>query len=95
MISIKEAAIQHCNRSQFKSDFPHDYHSEESGFNAGVEFAQRWIPVEEELPEENYHGYVNLKIGDYVSCKKVDSQIEFLNLIDAYGFTHWRPIEYK
>lgn len=65
------------------------------GFKAGVEFSQKWIPVKEELPEENYRGYVNFKIGNYVSCKKVDSQIEFLNLIDVYGFTHWRPLEYK
>ena len=64
-------------------------------FKAGFEFAQRWIPVTEDIPDENYKGYVNFKIGDYVSCKKVDSQIEFLNLIDVYGFTHWRPIEYK
>jgi len=65
------------------------------GFARGVEFAQRWIPVTEDIPDENYKGYVNFKIGNYVSCKKVDSQIEFLNLIDVYGFTHWRPLEYK
>lgn len=65
------------------------------GFARGVEFAQRWIPVTEDITDENYKGYVNFKIDNYVSCKKVDSQIEFLNLIDAYGFTHWRPLEYK
>lgn len=65
------------------------------GFARAVEFVQRWIPVTEDIPDENYKGYVNFKIGNYVSCKKVDSQIEFLNLIDVYGFTHWRHIEYK
>ena len=59
MKTIEEAAMQHCNSSQFKSDFPHDYHSEESGFKAGVEFAQRWIPVGEELPVFDKEKYPN------------------------------------
>lgn len=71
------------------------YHQHTEAFKAGVEFAQKWISVTEDIPDENYNGYVNFKMSNYVSCKKVDSQIEFLNLIDVYGFTHWRPIEYK
>ena len=68
------------------------------GFKAGVEFAQRWISVEEELPE--YHG-----IDFYVLMKneRLDSDDINLGLIEGiddvenvYQYaTHWRPIELK
>lgn len=88
--SLENSKLHYCNA------FSDELHKDaDMDFRAGVEFAQRWIPVTEDIPDENYKGYVNFKIGNYVSCKKVDSQIEFLNLIDVYGFTHWRPIEYK
>ena len=67
-------------------------------FKAGVEFAQRWISVEEELPE--YHG-----IDFYVLMKneRLDSDDINLGLIEGiddvenvYQYaTHWRPIELK
>lgn len=101
MKTIEQAARESADKAwgeldEFTSDKDGEfYYQHTEAFKAGVEFAQRWIPVTEDIPDENYKGYVNFKIGDYVSCKKVDSQIEFLNLIDVYGFTHWRPIEYK
>lgn len=67
-----------------------------NGFNSGVEFAQRWIPIEEELPRqieifwkgefEYDKGYLNFTECSY-------SEIEFL--IDSTSMTHWRPIELK
>ena len=71
---------------------------EQLAFKAGVEFAQRWISVEDELP----FGYVTLKCRDdfekiiYISLdfsgvNDVDTEW----LIKKYKATHWRPIELK
>lgn len=73
----------------------------ESVFKAGVEFGQRWIPVEEELPE----------VGELVQIKfnLLNEHLHFDHdkVIDVNGnkmfeieqimvnVTHWRPIEYK
>ena len=67
-------------------------------FKAGVEFAQRWISVEDELPQ--YHG-----IDFYVLMKNERLESDDINLgliegIDdvenVYQYaTHWRPIELK
>lgn len=64
-------------------------------FKEGVRFSQRWIPVEEELPEENTH----------VLCK-LDFYLPFVGYLkhgvfchstnhDKYQVTHWRPINYE
>ena len=75
----------------------------ETDFKAGVEFAQRWISVEDELPEEQGYYLViaphsfpkncNVVVAEFYEDNKTfysessDSPIE-----DA---THWRPIELK
>ena len=74
-----------------------------NGFKAGVEFAQRWIPVEEELP----------KIGEKVITKMTKDKRTSYGIatrireeweINAHwidhtfsnmNITHWRPIELK
>lgn len=61
-----------------------------SGFKSGVEFAQRWIPVEEELPTDiwivvkNDYRYAATRISSDIDMKFVKS-----------NFTHWRTIELK
>ena len=63
------------------------------GFKAGVEFAQRWISVEEELPQQ----------GDKILVKDQFENIEIgVKLIYKYFYTekignvkYWRPIELK
>lgn len=80
-----------------------------TGFKAGVEFAQRWIPVEEELPVFNKTEYPN---GNYETFF-VKILTGSMSPIIRYGaahlindkrwscefdwniVTHWRPIEYK
>ena len=62
-------------------------------FKAGVEFAQRWIPIEEELPtvnEEKYQVLVKFNMGQDFGTKYIfDSQdVEYINR----HCTHWRPI---
>lgn len=79
------------------------------GFKAGVEFAQRWIPVEEELPVFNKTEYPN---GNYETFF-VKILTGSMSPIVRYGaahlvndkrwscewdwnvVTHWRQIEYK
>lgn len=65
-------------------------------FELGVEFAQRWIPVEEELPEEKEWIIVELK--NVVSKNKYvtmypKNQLEF-DFIKS-NVIKWRPIELK
>ena len=63
-------------------------------FKLGVEFAQRWIPVEEELPTESM--YVLLK-SDYLGVSIFDV-VFFLNgkfYTKNSKPTHWRLIELK
>ena len=60
-------------------------------FKAGVEFAQRWISVEDELPEES--DFVLVKTGS--GCITT----AYFHQEDSYFtsgiITHWRPIELK
>ena len=78
-------------------------------FKAGVEFAQRWISVEDELPEEgvsvlikNDFGCIGIEIlenGIWRMCT-VEKIAGLLNLkeyeLEKFATpTHWRPIELK
>ena len=64
----------------------------ENGFKAGVEFAQEWISVKDELPapgitvlikdKNSYIGWSSIRFGDW--------DYKFKKTI-----THWRPITKK
>lgn len=67
------------------------------GFKSGFEFAQRWIPVEEELPETNefeeskvclIKGKYGIDIGRYYSNAK-----RWFLASGSFEVTHWRPVE--
>ena len=79
------------------------------GFKAGAEFAQRWISVEDELPDFDKSKYPN---GDFevflvrMSTGSISPKVKYCvaNLIaigrwscefDWNVVTHWRPIELK
>ena len=81
----------------------------ETDFKAGVEFAQRWISVEDELPQEgvsvlikNGFGYFGINVlenGIWRMCT-VEKIAGLLNLkeyeLEKFATpTHWRPIELK
>jgi len=68
------------------------------GFYAGVEFAQRWISVDEEFPEKgsrvllkNENGYVEIRTMEVNSI----SNGKLRNTIGGHSVTHWRYIEVK
>ncbi len=63
-------------------------------FKAGVEFAQRWIPVEEESPSEYEYVLAKRSVGDvYVAC--FSDYTFHTGMPHKVNITHWRPIEYK
>jgi len=71
----------------------------DDAFKAGVEFAQRWISVDEELPEINN---CNSSKNVLVKTKDGDVLIGYLYINGWFAnsqypceITHWRPIELK
>ena len=94
MKTIEEAAIDYALSRE-----DNDYTIEtEMAFEAGIEFAQRWIPVEEELPP----------LGVPVICKysmfgtdchwtgSFYSEERIMHFINRYlKITHWRPVNLK
>ena len=60
-------------------------------FEAGAEFAQRWIPVTEELPETRQWALVKLLQGDIRTDQYLGNKWW---LYDGH-VTHWRHIELK
>ena len=77
----------------------------ENHFEAGVEFAQRWIPVEEELPEVGDVVLVRTRIGKVLTCEMYIPEDCLGNVLGekewcgSYNFkqavTHWRPVNLK
>lgn len=61
---------------------------DEFSFLKGVEFAQRWISVEKELPKNDDHILMKTKEDGVVFGK-------FKNIALILSVTHWRPIELK
>ena len=76
-----------------------------NGFKKGVEFAQRWIPIEEELPEVGEIVLVKTKINKVTTCEMYIPKDYLGNILGekkwaaSYNFkqaiTHWRPINLK
>ena len=79
-------------------------------FNAGAEFAQRWISVEEELPEEGMEilvitntdkGVVKILLNENMWYFKTGTNIfmaKYYRLLEddiQLDVTNWRPIEIK
>lgn len=68
-----------------------------SNFLKGVEFAQRWIPVEEELPESFSIVLVRDNgISPIISTALFQDGEFFPDFLLEHGqVTHWRPIDLK
>ena len=81
----------------------------EKGLRAGVEFAQQWYSVEDELPPINMPVFVKYKLHtksaiEYDALRRIKSkdtakgwQWSHINFMFYFSktVTHWRPIEYK
>ena len=66
----------------------------ESDFKSGVEFAQRWIPVEEELPPIGIEVIVKERFNEH-EIYAFNSTRDRLIKCQDNCITHWRPIEIK
>lgn len=62
-----------------------------NGFKKGVDFAQRWIPIEEELPEKSKQVIVKLENG-WHTCTWITEDGTFAFNVKP---THWRHIDLK
>jgi len=69
------------------------------GFKDGIQFAETWIPVEEELPEDGLRVIVKDESGDWDKSYYSDFMKEFIapehSEVNACSITHWRPINRK
>lgn len=110
MKTIEEAAKEH--QYPYNSKFGiwaiEIKHISRVSFKKGAEFAQRWIPVEEELPPCSYVDILIKGIDDrgidgivdigYMHGS-IDGKPSANNFISMAGVlikvTHWRPIELK
>ena len=98
MKTIKEAAMEHA-RTHWTGQFVQHADPRKS-FMAGVKFAQRWISVEEELPniEEGRFSELVLtnNVNNHVMLERYEPDYnQFTNIRYDSPVTHWRPIEYK
>ena len=60
-------------------------------FKKGIEFAQRWIPVEEERPTKGIEIIAKNKHRKVVYEVKTNDDVKYI----CETFTHWRLIELK
>ena len=74
-----------------------------NGFRKGVQFAQRWIPVEEELPKIGEKVITKMtkdKRTSYGIATRIREEWEINShwidhTFSNMNITHWRPIELK
>ncbi|MCL2596237.1 MAG: DUF551 domain-containing protein [Paludibacter sp.] len=66
------------------------------GFKAGVEFAQQWISVKDELPKEYKRVIVKNQAGEWLVAfwNSEEWCLPYTSFIQDFPFevTHWRPI---
>ena len=70
----------------------------EEAFKAGVQFAEEWIDVNDELPEEasfNMSNDVLTLSGSMCSVKRYDYELKCWTGSPHVTVTHWRPINRK
>jgi len=92
MKTIEQAAKDYAERNTLNTGA--DRTKRENSFKAGADFAQQWISVEDELPEERIIVLVRFNNSSLALAEIMD------DLWIIYGnvnrdVAHWRPIELK
>ena len=105
MKTIEEAALEYAIQRQVDAEELKYIGRYQQSFKAGVEFAQRWISVEEELPEVGEIVLVRTKINKVTTCEMYIPKDYLGNILGekewaaSYNFkqaiTHWRSINLK
>lgn len=93
MKAIEQAAIECANiyLQGYRDSYPADKNDFVDVFEAGIEFAQRWIPIEEDLPEKFKQVIVKLENG-WHTCTWIMEDGTFAFNVKP---THWRHIDLK
>ena len=117
MKTIEKAAIDYAQKVYPQINGEHEVDidgaiisNSANSFIAGIEFAQQWISVDDELPEETidfpfekYLVLVDIYAKNYSArtvtcaiyeCKKWSIDRDTEDIIE-FTVTHWRPIELK
>ena len=85
MQTINDAA-----KSVYKESTTHD---EEVAFKRGVEFAQQWISIEAELPENDERVLTKFENGKVI-VNSYDINLGKWQYEFDKKYTHWRPISF-
>ena len=89
MKTIEDAVIEYSENADIDEEtYIADVYD---GFKAGVEFAQHWIPVEEELPEKLVQVIVKLE-NEWHTTTWITENGDFAFNVKP---THWRHIDIK
>lgn len=94
MKTVKEAAREYAENRPYLSNEPEKIKYYNS-FQAGVAFAQRWIPVEEELPEKQVLILVKKTSETMVVCKYTGKLWLDVRNATITNVAHWRYINLK
>ena len=101
MKTIDEVAQEYAESINEGGEWTHHERIASDGFKDGAEFAQRWIHVEEELPNnkrnvlykdsdgKEFLAFYIPELKKWMKFRPIGSPIECNNI------THWRPIELK
>ena len=92
MITINEAAKSHEYNKEKNSISCVINKSTISSFKAGVEFAQKWISIEEELPEMLP---ANILLRRPILVKYKSGNIDVRKLTIPNGVVFWRYVDCK
>ena len=91
MKSIDEAALDYVNSTSIT--FPEE--AVKKAFKAGVEFAQRWIDINKELPQ--YYQTVLADNGEYITvvARVSDGDEDFYSICGTHVYMYPDPIKWK
>jgi len=104
MKTIEEVSKEYSGISEDKySNTAHafDKYDIQNAFEAGVDFAQRWISVEEELPTDNEKYLVKINgwgiglhpFNEHYQCWDDEDGDDYFTDAKGGKITHWRKIE--
>lgn len=88
--------FQHCTYHYTDDERLTDFDNIKDAFIAGVEFAQRWIPIDEELPSDNTCVLVRtMSLIRSIALFKDNFFHPDFKCIESNEVTHWRPISFS
>ena len=103
MKTINDAAIECANifLQGYRDSYPADENDFVDVFEAGVEFAQQFYPIERdkdgfttEKQREDFYNNFPILLNGYYGLELINEMTVDLDT-PSYGYTHWRPVNLK